>query len=114
MIQMVVLLSLAKADFKIEQHVRTTPNPTALHANIRSQQSPLHQELVHELMATMITPRARLHWTDSSAPMSVQYVMLAQMRHEQAVQMLTLNLQVVPVSERVLRDFSTVQLVYPQ
>ena len=114
MTQMMVQRSHAKADFKIEQHVRTTPNPTALHANIRSQQSPLHQELVHELMATMITPRARLHWTDSSAPMSVQYVMLAQMRHEQAVQMLTLNLQVVPVSERVLRDFSTVQLVYPQ
>ena len=107
MIQMVDLLYLAKADFKIEQHVKTMRNPTAIHEHIRTRQSTLRWELVNELLVTMITPRARLHWTDSSVPMNVQHVMLAQMRHEQAVQMLTLNLQVVPVSECVPRDFST-------
>ena len=107
MIQMVDLLYLAKADFKIEQHVKTMRNPTAIHEHIRTRQSTLRWELVNELLVTMITPRARLHWTDSSVPMNVQHVMLAQMRHEQAVQMLTLFLQVVPVSECVPRDFST-------
>ena len=114
MTQMMVQRSHAKADFKIEQHVRTTRNPPAIHANINMQQSPLHRELVHELLATMITPRVRLHWTDSSVPMNAQHVTLARIRHEQAEQMLTLNLQVVPVSECVPTDFTTVKTVYPQ